>query len=224
MDAITINTKHNGFRRRAFRDYLNRINPGVVFLQEAANIFWRNDVKYLARECDYNYAWRRMHGYGVGMGWYWCLGVLSKSPIVYDKELELDQGGSWRRSALWVRNSDGINLVTTHLGYEGGDQEWQVVQLVRWLEGVTTTPIIVAGDMNFTPDHPAYDVFKEHGYKDVWGVVNIGNQGFTYPTDNPVRRIDYLFTRNVDVFNGRVVTDEIFSDHFPVIGKLSPRR
>lgn len=78
-------------------------------------------------------------------------------------------------------------------------------------------PVILAGDFNAKPQGEPMKVFFAAGYK---GLDTLGK--FTYPAQNPVRKIDYILIRNLPVLHCRfeVVDEPMVSDHRPLFGEL----
>ncbi len=161
--------------------------------------------------------------------------ILSRWPIVSDTLFHLPvdppqerSGGSHEpRGALRaiVQSPFGrMAVINTHLDAAGVDR-WRrqeadsVVSLVAQTQR-TESLVIAGGDFNSTPESAVQVAVRKAGLRDSWMECN-GGQGFTFPDDNPVKRIDYLFLTggihctSVEVINTRV------SDHRPVLVELT---
>ena len=78
------------------------------------------------------------------------------------------------------------------------------------------TPLVVGGDFNSTPDDPVMQPLQKAGLRDSWVECGQG-EGFTYPADKPVKRIDYLFLgSNVRCISTQVLDVQV-SDHRPLL-------
>jgi endonuclease/exonuclease/phosphatase (EEP) superfamily protein YafD len=81
------------------------------------------------------------------------------------------------------------------------------------------TPLVVGGNFNATPDHPGFARLKALGLHDAWTECGSGD-GFTFPADNPARRVDYLFlSADLHCSAAAVMTNQI-SDHRPLLVTL----
>jgi endonuclease/exonuclease/phosphatase family metal-dependent hydrolase len=113
-----------------------------------------------------------------------------------------------------------VRVFTTHLDYRADPavRRQQVAEMVRYLAG-SETPSIVVGDLNAGPDAPELaPLFTV--LRDAWGP---GGAGLTYPSDNPVKRIDYVLASSHFATISTVVIASTVSDHRPVIARLRYR-
>jgi endonuclease/exonuclease/phosphatase (EEP) superfamily protein YafD len=76
----------------------------------------------------------------------------------------------------------------------------------------TGTPLVIGGDFNATPDHPGFARLKALGLRDAWTECGSGD-GFTYPSDAPAKRIDYLFLAGDLHCSAATVVAAQISDH-----------
>ena len=87
-----------------------------------------------------------------------------------------------------------VNFVTTHLDYQFEDGRlFETEQLMRHLEG-TKGPLIVVADLNDVPEGSAYKLMRTK-FDDAWVTSRANGDGFSYPADKPVKRIDHIFYR-----------------------------
>ena len=81
--------------------------------------------------------------------------------------------------------------------------------------------MILAGDLNALPEsEPMGILLKE------WSDAAVGNPEPTIPSDEPVRRIDYVLYRPAGIWGVvefRVLDEEIASDHRPLLAVLELR-
>jgi endonuclease/exonuclease/phosphatase family metal-dependent hydrolase len=111
-----------------------------------------------------------------------------------------------------------LHVVGTHLGAEKvstfRDQEARVL-LEHLREHVPSdAPLVIGGDFNSTPDSDVHAGFAA-AYQDSWQECGSGD-GFTFPADSAVRRIDYLYFRGLQCTAARVA-DTQASDHRPLV-------
>jgi len=123
----------------------------------------------------------------------------------------------------WICNSHfGIGLNNTQQ-IEEARQTIAFVETQIW----TTYPCVFMGDLNSEPDQAPYRILNEPKIlHDGWidGGQPPGDPGFTFPSDKPNRRIDYLWLSYgrllIDVDDARVL-DTQASDHRPLLTTLS---
>ena len=157
--------------------------------------------------------------------------ILSRWPIVSDTLFHLPvdppqerAGGSHEpRGALRVvvESPRGrLAVINTHLDPSAVDR-WRrqevdsIVSLVTQTRR-TETLVIAGGDFNSTPESAVQVAARKGGLRDAWMECN-GGQGFTFPYDFPVKRIDYLFlTGDIKCTSASVINTGA-SDHRPVL-------
>ena len=109
--------------------------------------------------------------------------------------------------------------VNTHLDPVDGDSRAQEIAALLGVvreEKSAGTPLVVGGDFNSTPDDPVMQPLQKAGLRDSWVECGQGD-GFTYPADKPVKRIDYLFLAgNVRCVSAQVLDMQV-SDHRPLL-------
>lgn len=114
-----------------------------------------------------------------------------------------------------------LSFVTTHLDHQlAAEREQQAAKLNELFSG-TDRPVILAGDLNATPDSKEFAALTAK-----WTDATAGKALLTIPVDKPTRQIDHVLFRPADRFRvvSAVVVDEpVASDHRPVLVVLEPR-
>jgi endonuclease/exonuclease/phosphatase family metal-dependent hydrolase len=151
--------------------------------------------------------------------------ILAKSPILatdhrlYQNLREAERRG-FIRAEVRIKGQL-INFVTTHLDYQYEDGRlFETQQLLAALKDVKG-PLIVVGDFNDVPAGQAYQLMR-NTFDDAWNEAQPRAEGFSYPADKPVKRIDYIFHRSADRIrarNARII-QTLASDHLPVVADL----
>ena len=113
-----------------------------------------------------------------------------------------------------------IVFASTHLDHQiEAVRVEQVAELNRVLKPKTSTsPNILSGDFNATPESAPMNSML-----DVWFDVAHSAPASTIPSDNPRRRIDYVFCAPSDrwtTIHSKVLDEPVASDHRPVIATL----
>lgn len=111
-----------------------------------------------------------------------------------------------------------LHVVGTHLGAESvstfRDQEARVLLEHLRTHVPASAPLVIGGDFNSTPDSDVHTGFAG-AYQDSWRECGTGD-GFTFPADSAVRRIDYVYVRGLHCAAARVVATQA-SDHRPLL-------
>lgn len=104
-----------------------------------------------------------------------------------------------------------ITIFATHLGLSEGERRNGVSLLCRLIDQ-TSTPVIVAGDLNTQPDEPLLRPLLER--------VKMHSAEPTYPTGAPDRKIDYILVSPHWRVESEHPLPSDASDHLPLLKKL----
>ena len=113
--------------------------------------------------------------------------------------------------------------VSVHLGMAGPERGRHAEELIELLDG-HGGPIVVGGDLNAHPDD-TIPVAIAKRYPDAWEGARDGQEhgqdhGSTFPSDEPVARIDYLFADPAVPPLRAWTAGGTVSDHLMVIADL----
>lgn len=210
-------------------DVINGQHPDLVGLQEVDRGVKRtegkDEIAELARMTSMNFAFAHNLDYQGGQ---YGVAILSRFPIgaidhrKYDNKREAERRGMIRVEV----NVSGktISFVTTHLDYQYEDgRVFEAEQLLGFLSA-QQAPLIVVGDFNDEPAGSAYKLMVR-GFEDAWVRRRAKGAGLSYPADKPVKRIDYIFTRQSDRIRAKKawIVNTLASDHLPVVADLEIR-
>ncbi len=151
--------------------------------------------------------------------------VLSRLPVEHcENHLLPRMPGNEQRGLLEVHLRVGgrpLTFFATHFDHQKDDAERLAsVAALRELLATTEGPVIVAGDLNATPDSPTLE--QLHAFLDD-AAAEAGSDALTFPADAPDRRIDYILYRpdsGLRVTAYKVIPDAVASDHRPVTATL----
>ena len=142
--------------------------------------------------------------------------LLSRHPILEWRHVPLPNRGGEQRGLLEaVLNVAGhrVRVVSTHLEYaSASERKAQAEAVVQHLDG-SAEPVVVMGDLNGQPDDAGLAPLRET-FTDAWAAAGDGD-GFTNPSRDPHRRIDYVFFRDLTAAAVEVL-DSTASDHLAV--------
>ena len=153
--------------------------------------------------------------------------LLSRFPLqevqvfpVPDIPKEKRDGWFESRSHLRCRLDLGgreIFTLTSHYGLSQEEIQNAVLETLR-LAGETELPLIFMGDLNEKPDSPLlaplFSVFTD-------SAEEMEGPGFTYPSDPPCEKIDYLFHKNGIRTLKAWIPETTHSDHRPFCARLA---
>jgi endonuclease/exonuclease/phosphatase family metal-dependent hydrolase len=205
-DLVLLQEVDQGTRRSGNVD-----QPAVLALRTGLHVAFGSALDYDGGE------------YGVA--------ILSRWPIIDDTLIHLPveppqqrAGGSHEpRGALRtvVQAPWGRTIVfTTHLDASGPDtyrrQEGRTVSALVADARRSNAFVMIGGDFNSTPESLAQQELRASGLRDAHGECGRGD-GFTFPAESPVKRIDYLFLTGPMTCTSAEVIETRVSDHRPVI-------
>ena len=150
--------------------------------------------------------------------------ILSRYPITSSGNTPLHRSpGQEQRGLLQavvdVPGAD-VEVFSTHLADgSAADRAAQTTQ-IRQDIGTAGRPLVLVGDFNATPEAP--EIATLNGFlNDAWTVSGEG-PGYTFESENPAKRIDYVYTSDgLRSTRSRVITTRrVASDHLPVEVRL----
>lgn len=159
--------------------------------------------------------------------------LLCRYPVERCRNVSLVAGGRARWGLLHAELAAGgrtLHVLVTHLSLEPAERAEQLQRIANVVKALTG-PVVFMGDLNIvagTDEDPAR-VLRPL-LRDAWTHMlkaRAGHgdppSGYTFPADNPVRRIDYIFINDgLDLAGENAVytVDTQASDHLPVVAAL----
>lgn len=143
-------------------------------------------------------------------------GLISRYPIISAETIMIPDpciksGENYyeTRCLLKAKLENGITVLVTHFGLNFDEQE-NAVHTV--LENFPGEKCLLMGDFNVKPDNevlkPLYEKMKDAG-------EFIKGNSFTFPSDSPERKIDYIFVSpDIEILQAQI-PDIVASDHRP---------
>ncbi|WP_309071128.1 endonuclease/exonuclease/phosphatase family protein [Arthrobacter sp.] len=111
-----------------------------------------------------------------------------------------------------------ISFYNTHLDHQRSEQRQSQVKEILAIAGESQRPAVLVGDLNAVPGAPEMnDILTQ--FTDVFAALG-QDEDFTYPVENPNRRIDYILTKGDIEARFAEVIDTNSSDHLPVLADL----
>ena len=207
-------------------DVINKERPDLVGLQEVDRGVERtqrkDEIIELAKLTGMEYAFAHNLNYQGGQ---YGVAILSKFPIdsidhrMYQNKREAERRGMIR---IEVKiDAKPVTFVATHLDYQYADGRlFEAEQMLQFLSAVKG-PLVVVGDFNDEPTGSAYKLMLNH-FDDAWLSNHQTSDGFSYPADKPIKRIDYVFIRKSGGLKIKKawVVETLASDHVPVVTEI----
>lgn len=204
-------------------DVIKQENPDIVALNEVYNdinnIETVEQTKYIAEKLGYKYYFfgkcitiKNTIDYGNA--------IISKYPLsnfiihkIPDPIIKKEKGCYESRVIIQcdlLINNQIIKIYVTHIGLETEEKENGINKIIEITQNEES---ILMGDFNMLENNKNIQKLL-NVYKNP--LLNNNNLASTYPSINPKEKIDYIFTKNVDVDKSYIVK-KVASDHFPVI-------
>ena len=156
----------------------------------------------------------------------WGNALLTSYPILESGWGDLPQLDTLiHRGYLWARLDVGagapLTVIVTHLHQIEGDSHVRQAQVPVLIEAWADAPhSVLVGDMNAEPGSPEMQALADAGLLDAWTMAGIG-QGHTFPSDDPVKRIDWIWVTPDLVVVSADIPGTTASDHLPMLVELT---
>jgi endonuclease/exonuclease/phosphatase family metal-dependent hydrolase len=128
----------------------------------------------------------------------WGNALMSRSGFLYHNSAPLPGLGTRiGRGYLYASIDLGMRgptlVIATHLHHIDNEPEPRMAQIPVILRFWNNAPrTIIMGDMNSEPTWPEMQLFRDAGMQDAWAQAGEG-PGLTWPSDDPVKRIDWIW-------------------------------
>ncbi len=151
------------------------------------------------------------------------IAILSRWPVTSQETMslpvdppQLRAGGSLEPRVALIAETNGLRVVNTHLD-ASREETYRLQEVAPLLHTIASLkgPLIAGGDFNSTPDSAVQQRVRMV-LRDAWSGCGKGSE-LTFPADNPVKRIDYLFLSGRMRCTAASVLDTQASDHRPVL-------
>ena len=107
----------------------------------------------------------------------------------------------------------GLTVLVTHFGLNP-DEAQNAADIVCNAIDDAKTPVILTGDFNLRPDNPILDPIRAR-LSDTEDVFS-HRDSYSFPSDKPYEKIDYIFTSPSIKTEFAVIPQMIVSDHRPL--------
>jgi len=196
--------------------------PDIIALQEVDCCRWNtrlnNQARRLAKRLGMYHVYGPVRSYRPGS---YGNAILSSFPIVACSNHVMTPEGDHRcclEADIYIEGTT-VKVMAIHLGLKSAERVIQVQDTIIPLVKGLGTACIVAGDFNASPAFPEMELMRQ--YMSDSFAQNSGLEQNTFPSDHPHIRIDYIFTRNCQAEDCRIVAEATASDHLPVAARIN---
>ena len=222
---------HNGFNTKGklnieeIAQVIENNNPDIVALQEVSRgwvVSGRLDMlEWLSQRLQMPYVFEPTADP------LWGNAILSRYPILaYSKE-ELPPGNlplqrGFIVALIDIGGNERLKVIATHFHHLEGDtdiRQTQAKTIIDFTNRIGNNRIVLLGDLNAQPSDPEIRILWQGRLMDAATTMDPA-LAYTFASDNPYQRIDYIFTsydlRAIDV----QVPLSTASDHLPVVAVI----
>ena len=120
-----------------------------------------------------------------------------------------------------VGRGETLYVIATHFHHVDDDSAIRIPQTLAVLEAVGSgRPTILIGDLNARPTDPEMLLITEAGLRDAFVSSGATGDGFTFRSDEPWKRIDYIWASPDLKARDFSIPDSLASDHLGVAATL----
>lgn len=125
------------------------------------------------------------------------LAILSRLPVLETGSIFLSRTGgdaNLRGTQFATVDAGGtaFTVLNTHFALDQTNRESNARQTLSYLDGLSG-PRLLVGDLNAVPGDPALAILTGGGLTDLWAQLEPDQNGYTWPSNDPSRRIDYCW-------------------------------
>ena len=225
-----------------------RLKPDIIMLQEvrynkdryASSNSGEQILQLMQAEADSfsNYRiYTQPAMYYRGSDFWEGLSIITRYPVQDSSfkryPIKVASMDSNQRIALYLKlsiDNEDLLVINTHFSYHPLNSKSNIAECLDLANSFGDIPIIITGDFNSTSESQQMSRFRKSKFIDCWPLQHNQAKGYTFPSNKPERRIDYIWiTQNlIDLFNSiskvgeSVIKDNLFpSDHLGLFAQFS---
>jgi len=137
-----------------------------------------------------------------------------------------DQNKRVTQYSVAISDNLAFFLFNTHFSYDETNLRSNIGEVMSYTERFAGYPLVLFGDMNATPQNENIHKLTMQGFIDIWNKLKSEEDGFTYPSSNPAKRIDFCWAnetfankiRSIKLIGDKPDRDGIYpSDHLGLV-------
>lgn len=184
-----------------------------IALQEVDSVTRRSDSIDVLRLLSSKLNMHELYGAAISFqGGKYGVGIMSKKKAINHYTIPLP--GKEEKRVLLIAEFKKHVIFCTHLSLTETDRNASA-KIINEEAKKFNKPIYLLGDFNAEPGSETIKLLNEQ-----WQLLSTPNP--TFPADNPIKCIDYIFGRNIKKAkaNSIVIEEPIASDHRPVFVEM----
>jgi len=183
LQEIRFNIDHPSTRK----SYLNSAEQVLIDLQKKELFKQAKIITHPAMYYDFPTFWEG-------------LSIITKTDIIESGNIfytllhsSSDRNQRITQYAVLASENSVFTLFNTHFSYDEFNLRLNIGETINYMQRFAGYPCILVGDMNAIPLNEDIQKLKMEGLTDVWQKFYPKSNGFTFPADNPQKRIDYVW-------------------------------
>ncbi|RLC46911.1 MAG: hypothetical protein DRI23_11860 [Candidatus Cloacimonadota bacterium] len=141
-------------------------------------------------------------------------------------DISSDQNKRITQYAVMANQEITFAIFNTHFSYKELGMKLNVDETINYMNRFAGYPLMLVGDMNAKPDNENIHKFALEGYTDIWQKLHPKENGFTYKSFKPTKRIDFCWVndlmidkvKKIEIIGNSSNENGIYpSDHFGLI-------
>lgn len=200
---------------------LSNLNPDIIALQEVDKNLARSGRQHqasiLAQQLNMNFVFAGALQYPNGE---YGNALLSRLPIIsYKKHLLPDPAENRCLMEVMVQSPNGpLGIFNVHMSLDTASRQKHLADFILPRLEASPYPLILMGDFNSTSDQKDIKLLTAR-LTDTFN-FNEGIITNSFPSSQPVKRIDYIFTDKHFQIQNYFIVDSQASDHLPVAAQI----
>lgn len=225
-------------RKKLISEVIKKANPDVVAFQAVAKDPDQGSIDNQAKQlcnlissykyCVFRAADRKDGDKEEGNGF---ISKLPFSEVKHIKLTRLETEDPFQRIVLRVAiqsNGEKLYLFNGHFSWVEEQARQNIKETLKFVKEVSGKAALM-GDMNTPPESHLWKPLKEEGWEDSWAKGKGTESGYTYESDKPFTRIDYIWAnpalkqnlKNIVVVNYEKGSNVRLSDHMGVVAEFA---
>ena len=182
-----------------------------------------NQARVIAHKLGYYFYFAKAIDY---KGFEYGNALVSRFPIVSAKTVPMALPENAKKKpryedrALLIAELDTgdrtLTVAVSHFGLTPEEHEFDIDTVISELSAVES-PLVFMGDLNMMPHNTL--IVKLSGVLNDTAILTPGDN-FTFSSDKPFEKIDYIFTNDAAQALSFKVSDAVFADHLPVTAEI----
>lgn len=126
------------------------------------------------------------------------LSILSRLPVSGQSEFSIPNGPDANTrltqcATVLTAGGSQVTIYNTHYALDGPTRIEDSQTIIAAIQKADPGLFAIVGDFNASPGETSLSLLANEGYVDLWAQLQPGQDGFTFPSQEPAQRIDYMW-------------------------------